>query len=307
MTDMCTGSIDVLQAQLETVYGPYTVERSGPRSSGRLWMEPDVSVPIGALKMRDVTVKRSSKDRIWHGCHYLISQAQGEANISQSNSSFRMSGGDLMLANARDDFVMDVRGESMNFALHLPEAFFPSDVEHLFGKQISGNTSHGSLLNAMATAGIQAARLKDSETVLALCRLIADAVTRYAENFTSKARVPLVIESLEPWVIERLADPDLSPRRLADQVRMSERQLYRLFSQHGLTPAGWIWELRLNRAHDLVRSVQTMSMTDVAFATGFSDSAHFSKLFRKRFGQSPRCLRQGGNHAQDETDKKMSY
>ena len=52
----------------------------------------------------------------------------------------------------------------------------------------------------------------------------------------------------------------------------------------GSMPRGATCATRAGRAH----------VSEIAFAWGFNDAAHFSRAFRERFGCSPRELRAGG-------------
>ena len=79
---------------------------------------------------------------------------------------------------------------------------------------------------------------------------------------------------------------------LCGLFRISRTQLYRLFEPLGGV-ARYIQEQRLvracaelsNPAHDHRR------IYEIAFAWGFSSEAHFSRLFRHTFGQSPSEVR----------------
>ncbi len=82
-----------------------------------------------------------------------------------------------------------------------------------------------------------------------------------------------------------------SPSEVAAAVRLSSRQLERLFVRHlGQTPAAFSSGLRLERARVLLGQT-AMSVTDVAVACGFSSPAHFSTAFRRRFGHAPSVRR----------------
>jgi transcriptional regulator GlxA family with amidase domain len=64
---------------------------------------------------------------------------------------------------------------------------------------------------------------------------------------------------------------------LASKLMLSPRHLQRLFEgETGRTPAAVYREIRLQHARLLIETTQ-LSMTDVAAAAGFCDSAHFSR------------------------------
>jgi AraC-like DNA-binding protein len=61
----------------------------------------------------------------------------------------------------------------------------------------------------------------------------------------------------------------------------------------GCSLSDWIWSLRLDAAkRELCDPAQAArSISEIAFACGFNDAAHFSRAFRARFGCPPRDLR----------------
>ena len=92
------------------------------------------------------------------------------------------------------------------------------------------------------------------------------------------------------FVIERLRDPLLGPQTVAAHQGVSLRLLQRLFAAESSSLDGFILEQRLIRAQrDLADTAQAArSVTEVALSWGFSDSAHFARSYRRRFGHSPR-------------------
>ncbi|MEX3007830.1 GlxA family transcriptional regulator [Hoeflea sp. TYP-13] len=91
--------------------------------------------------------------------------------------------------------------------------------------------------------------------------------------------------------MEQNIEDGLSSSELAKRVNISTRQLERLFQRYlGQTPKRYFTELRLQRARNLLEQTD-MKIIDIAVACGFSSPAHFSKLFRRRFDNSPHGLR----------------
>lgn len=61
----------------------------------------------------------------------------------------------------------------------------------------------------------------------------------------------------------------------------------KLKSLTGLTPSGFISNVRLNAACKLIDEKKKIRITDLAYAVGFNDAKYFSTCFKKKFGLSP--------------------
>lgn len=80
---------------------------------------------------------------------------------------------------------------------------------------------------------------------------------------------------------------------VAAAVGISRRQLERLFRQHtSVSPVEYYVDLRVARAHALLNET-TLSIGEIAVATGFSGTSQLAQRFRKRYGQSPGAYRRG--------------
>jgi len=91
-------------------------------------------------------------------------------------------------------------------------------------------------------------------------------------------------------------EPAFDAERLAAHVGCSRTSLYRLFAAHGTTVARDIWDARLERAHErlVADPADPGSITEIARSCGFVDLAGFSRMFRRRYGMSPRDARVRG-------------
>lgn len=91
-------------------------------------------------------------------------------------------------------------------------------------------------------------------------------------------------------VTEHIARNLAEPVRLTDLAalaRLSPCHFSRAFKQSaGVAPHRYQTARRMDHARELLAS-QTMSVTDVGFAVGFSDTSSFSAAFRKANGMSP--------------------
>jgi AraC family transcriptional regulator len=76
-------------------------------------------------------------------------------------------------------------------------------------------------------------------------------------------------------------------RDLSAIARLSPAHFSRSFKRAvGEPPHAYVMRKRLEKAGDLMMTSAT-SLSEIAFSAGFSDQAHFCRLFREAFGQSP--------------------
>lgn len=91
-------------------------------------------------------------------------------------------------------------------------------------------------------------------------------------------------------VVAKMEDDISAPKtleELASHAGFSARQLNRLFKRAtGRTVMGYYRKLRLSVAENLLQS-SALSITQIAVATGFASSSHFSDAYRAAFGHLP--------------------
>lgn len=101
------------------------------------------------------------------------------------------------------------------------------------------------------------------------------------------------LRAIQQFIRDNLADPDLSPDKIANIFGISRRSLYTMFLDAGNTPAAFMLSTRLVAAVAMFEnhSCRNRSVTEVALECGFADMSHFSRVFRQRFGVSPSAWR----------------
>jgi len=78
-----------------------------------------------------------------------------------------------------------------------------------------------------------------------------------------------------------------SIRQIAAISNLSEFHFFRLFKQtFGTTPYQYVLERKLQYAYAKLKT-QSLSITEIAFQSGFADVHAFSKAFKKQFGIAP--------------------
>jgi AraC-like DNA-binding protein len=119
-------------------------------------------------------------------------------------------------------------------------------------------------------------------------REAVEAPPHHGHDDVQRARIKTLIES-------RLDDPELSVDAIAQACGISVRSVHRAFkAEPGGSVSNYVWIRRLSRCAAELRNPgqAPRPITEVCFAWGFNSTSHFSRLFKERFGVTPREYRQ---------------
>jgi AraC-like DNA-binding protein len=145
-------------------------------------------------------------------------------------------------------------------------------------------------LGALAMTGLP----KAAETRDAVGRHLIDlAVLAASRPAIGESQSSCVVAARRAAILEYVAthyqEPDIAGSSLARSLGISQRYLQRLLEDTGKSFTEHVNEHRLSRAFELLATANGgRRVSDIAFEVGFSDLAHFYRLFRVRFGDTPK-------------------
>lgn len=121
-----------------------------------------------------------------------------------------------------------------------------------------------------------------------LCLMVQEAMASYRGRFTYSPHP--TVASIQSYLGQNYHQP-VSLSQLASQFFLSENYLCELFRKNtGETIWNFLKKLRLENAARLLRE-GSMSIKEIAGATGFSDYSYFGRTFRKNTGYTPDSYR----------------
>jgi AraC-like DNA-binding protein len=120
--------------------------------------------------------------------------------------------------------------------------------------------------------------------LLALALTEGDRGTESGESAVAAAH----LRRIKAAIRRRLAEPDVTPARIAADCGLSVRYLHRLFAGAGTTMGRWMVEQRLVGADGALRDPRNRaSLAAVALSHGFFDQSQFCRHYKRRFGRTP--------------------
>ncbi|MES2495731.1 MAG: helix-turn-helix domain-containing protein [Pseudomonadota bacterium] len=291
-------------SSLRAAYGAYDTEptSSSSRSAGTL--TPVSRGPFNGYVVHAHAI-RSSRPALrdhWQECAFILMPLIGDIHVDHYDRQNLLTAGDMVLMDSHAPVTIDAFGKNRSVVLALPRSTVSqlrSDSDRLFGRRLQGNKGIGNMLSAMLASIVDSdeddvmdacdSALTLSVTMSLLDRLVED---RSDADSQRRARADSEIGRMRSWVVDRAADPDMSIETLTRRFGLSRRSLYRLFGEVGTTPRQWLADVRLDEARKWLVSgdPRFRSVGQVAFAAGFNDSSHFTRLFKRRFGVLPGTL-----------------
>lgn len=96
------------------------------------------------------------------------------------------------------------------------------------------------------------------------------------------------LKQLRKIIQENLSNSDLSVEQIGDEIGLSRVQLYRkVKALTGYSPVEILRKARLTRARHLLQTTER-TVSEIAYAVGFSTPSYFSKCYKDEFGESPK-------------------
>jgi AraC-like DNA-binding protein len=283
------------------------------RFSGTLELCDLGAVQISTMTYSPLELERSPKliRQADPEAYYLSLNLRGVFGMAQGGREAVVNPGDMVLYDTSRPFrgwITSERATARGMIVQVPKRLLhlpPGDLDQLTAVPLPGRKGLGALfarhLIAMRqnTAGCTAADTARLTTITldlfaAMCASAIEADT----SLPTGARHRALSLQIHDYIQQRLHDPGLTPESIAAAHHISLRQLYKIFNDQGLTVAGWIRQLRLQRCRRDLAEPQLRSQPVQAICArwGFTRPADFSRTFRAAYGMPPGAYRELMQH-----------
>lgn len=233
---------------------------------------------------------------------FLMMPVEGRVRFSHYGREDVLEPGDFVLfdgiATGRIEF--DEPNTSLHLVLSPDElrARLPNP-ESLCGLKASRNREFGPVVRSLLEdVWMQVERGFPQEHGPSIAKNMLDIVAtayslQHGKRFSESVSVSARRAHIKRFIEARLRDPNLSAAFVADYFGVSTRYVSMIFEKEYEPVSAYILRRRLEEcAHQLAsREWETCSVTEIAREWRFVNRAHFSRVFKKRFGVSPREYR----------------
>ncbi|GAB3580024.1 helix-turn-helix domain-containing protein [Calidifontibacter terrae] len=230
--------------------------------------------------------------------YFLNLPTRGHGLAIQDGRRVATGPGDFVLIDGARPFSLSFAASFDQITLTIPHAMLdpllaqPADCT---GRLISSASPVGAIASAAVRALAGNPARSDNRAIRGVTGhvlgLVALAVSDAVPQPQQDSRCQTLQAALDE-IDRSLFDPALHPADVAARLCISVSYLTKLFAAQGTSFCRVLLHRRLDRAYELLavggnEPVARGTVTQVAYACGFADPAHFARVFRGRFGITP--------------------
>ena len=131
-----------------------------------------------------------------------------------------------------------------------------------------------------------------NSATLPICQSLLESIMMLVKSHLTEDFVAnKYVMQMRNAMISHFSDSQFSVRDVMSDIPLSADHARRLFKEaFGTTPQEFLMYLRIDNAKHLLSQTYTdqISISEVAYLSGFYDPLYFSRAFKKRTGQSPK-------------------
>lgn len=234
--------------------------------------------------------------------YFLITiPAQEEVRFSQADHSLVCRPGAFILERSDLPYEFSYNKDNALWVIRVPVSLLRSRIrepERFLYMEFDKNKGMGNVFFTFMRNIVQQASYTDDATQTILSNQLIDLLAHSMENddrvlMSNETNLRNVhLHNIEAFVRSNIQRSDLSPEMVASACSISTRYLHKLFKDSNQTISQWVRELRLQSALNDIRADNgCTTLAEIAYRWGFNDQAHFCRLFKTRFGCTPKEMR----------------
>jgi AraC-like DNA-binding protein len=234
----------------------------------------------------------------------FIINKTGKAMASARGRDVMLNEGDALLMSASEAKTFDRHSYGGSLSFRIPRPILSSMVSYVDDvvmQAIPHDTDALKLLAGYAAPLFNDLALAAPEfrrtAVNHLHDLVALALNAARGGVAAGRAVPAArLRMAKSYIMENSSRRDLSVGGVAAHLGLTPRNLQRLFESEGTTFSEYLLSQRLSRAHRMLTEPRLAQnpVGAIAYDAGFGDLSYFNRSFKRRFGMTPRDVRNEG-------------
>lgn len=230
----------------------------------------------------------------FHDEYSIALITSGTHNFTCNKDNYNAMPGDIRLINPGDIHVC--KSKLWGYITFTPdnnfvEAFSESCQKELHNITFTNPVIHNQKLAKLFITLNQASKEWEDELMAEniLEELVVNLISSYSNNSLNNKEISYSSKKLSQSIeyMKSNFHENLKLENLAKISGLSKYHFLRKFKEeYSMTPHSYLLQIRIQKAKNML--LQNKPLTEIAQSCGFSDQSHFTRVFNKIFGMSPK-------------------
>ncbi len=266
-------------------------------------------VNLSLIKSNALQLQRlhHEPDNASHDCYFAVLLLSGSYQLQQAGREVTLLPNEMTIYDATEPHKIIMPESSSKVILSIPRAQLEQQISNpsnLTAQKIPSKKGVGYISSMLIKQSIQQLNAIEPSLfsdmtdpvldtfTLALNQLAQDSVQLRSHHAVTLMRIKQVVK-------QHSDNSELTAEFIAQRVGLSVRYINNLFNKEHSSLMRYVTDHRLSVARKRLvnSSLCHLSITELALASGFNNMSHFSRVFKHKFGQSPRQFRYHALHS----------
>lgn len=297
---------DSWRAAMADAFGPFEVQPRDRHFTGQLRYQRRAGLQFNDLHYAGQNIERTRGNAscLSEEFYTFGMPVSGPLSVERRGESFDVAPGCVYLMNQGLPYKALAHGESgfRSLSISIPSSALLLRSRNLpsFCKMDLAGSLKGSMLRTYFSQIFDNLDSWRDDELSAMCEQFIDLVAMFLlrgeQSQASEADSSVSIAHrtrILAYIRLHLSDPALDAESIAQGCGISTRYLYKILGKVGISVESTIFEQRLLKCREMLASPaeRAQGIAELCYRCGFRQPAHFSRLFKARYGETPREFR----------------
>jgi AraC-like DNA-binding protein len=240
--------------------------------------------------------------RVEQDCYFAVLLTAGKYKLEQQGREVVLEKGDMTLYDATEWHRITMPEAASKIIVTIPRPLLNqriNNLENLTAKKISAKSGIGAVTSSYIQTTVNQLHNIDKTSFLEMTDPVLDILTLSLNQLKPSAihlsgTKSSTLFHVKKYIQQHCGNSELTPEIISQAVGLSIRYMNNLFNSEQTSLMRYVTEQRLCLVHRHLSSqkFRHRSITELAMQSGFNNMAHFSRVFKAKYGMSPRQYRE---------------
>ena len=261
-------------------------------------------VQLSPIRTNSLQIERLSQEptEVEQDCYFAVLLTSGKYKLEQDGREVFLEKGDMALYDATEWHRITMPQATSKILITIPRELLNQrihNLSNLTAKRISAKSGMGAVTSSHIQTTVNQLHCIDKSSFLEMTEPVLDILTLSLNQFNPSSihlsgTQRSTLFHVKKYIKKHCDNSELTPEIISQAVGLSVRYMNNLFNTEETSLMRYVAQQRLCLVHSWLSNQRYLhrSITELAIQSGFNNMAHFSRVFKTKYGMSPRQFRE---------------